>query len=111
MNYGAESNFITPKVVNELRLPWKEKDEPYDIENLEGQTFEYDNGAVKREIDHLMTFTNGKKLYDDFDILAIQGHDMILGQPWLYRHNPTINWRTGQVEFLSPLINDEIIFF
>ena len=58
-------------MVNELRLPWKEKDEPYNIENLEGQTFEYDNKAIKREINYLEIFINGKKLNNDFDIFIL----------------------------------------
>ena len=24
-------------------------------------------------------------------------HSLILGQPWLFRHNPNVNWRTGKI--------------
>ena len=71
VNCKAEGNFVIPKVVNELKLLWKKKNELYNIKNLEKQTFEYDNGTIKRKINHLKTFINGKKLNNDFDIFAL----------------------------------------
>ncbi|RKK36831.1 Transposon Tf2-6 polyprotein, partial [Fusarium oxysporum f. sp. cepae] len=91
-------NIISPSTVNDLRLPWRDKEEPYMVESGEGESFEYEQGKVTREIDHLKTFVNGRNQGIDFDIIHIQDHDLVLGYPWLYRYNPAFNWRTGQVD-------------
>ena len=94
---GAEGNYISPETVNRLKLPWKNKKEPYDLANLEGELFGYDGGVVNREIDHLKVYILERNQGVNFDIITMQGNDIVLGHPWLHRFNPNINWRTGQV--------------
>jgi hypothetical protein len=95
---GADHNCIDPNTVNKLELPWRNKTHPYPVFNLEGERFNYDNGQVTREIDHLKVFVNGRNQGIDFDILPSPGHDLVLGLPWLQRYNPRIDWRTGQAD-------------
>lgn len=101
MDCGAEENYIDPRVVNRLQLPWKDKDEPYIVENLEGEEFQYEDGRITREIDHLKVFVEGRNQGISFDIIPMRRHDIVLGYPWLYQQNPDINWRTGQLNFTS----------
>lgn len=42
-----------------------------------------------------------------FHVFPIAGYDAILGRPWLYRHNPSINWRQQSMEFVTE--NDTIL--
>jgi len=37
-----------------------------------------------------------------FHITKLAGWNMIIGKPWLRRHNPTINWSKNSITFLSP---------
>lgn len=92
---GAEGNYIDPRIVNQLQLPWKEKSDPYTVINLEGEQFNYDHGIIRRKIDHLKVLVEGKNQGIDFDIVPMQEHDVVLGYPWLQRCNPLIDWRTG----------------
>lgn len=32
-----------------------------------------------------------------FYLFKSSSHALILGQPWLFRHNPHVNWRTGEI--------------
>ena len=39
------------------------------------------------------------KIKNYFYVTNLGDKDMILGYKYLYEHNPTINWRTGEWEF------------
>jgi hypothetical protein len=104
---GAEMNAIDPKVVNDLKLPWKEKEEPYPVYNIEGTPFNYEDGMITREVDHLKVFVEGRNQGITFDAIPLESYDILLGYPWLYHTNPHINWRTGQVQtFLGDAASD-----
>ncbi|KAF5698706.1 reverse transcriptase domain-containing protein, partial [Fusarium globosum] len=94
---GAVMNLISPETVNELGLPWRDKEKPYTVRSGEGSAYTYEDGNVTREIDHLKVFVNGRNQGVDFDIIPTWEHDLVLGYPWLTRYNPQFNWRTGQV--------------
>lgn len=104
---GAAENYIDPRVVIEQRLPWKKKRSPYPLTNAEGQLFEYNQGIIDREIDHLKVFINGKNQGVSFDVVPLGKVDILLGMPWLKRYNPQINWRNGQVGFPTDYSSDE----
>jgi hypothetical protein len=104
---GADMNFISPTTVNELRLPWRDKNDPYTVHDGQGETYLYENGNITREIDHLKVFVNGKNQGIDFDIIPVWKYDLVLGYPWLLRYNPQFNWRTGQVDCEDHPSDDE----
>lgn len=105
---GAAMNYIQPELVNKLALPWKHKKFPYEVSNLEGTPFSYDEGRVLREIDHLKVLVEGRNQGVDFDILDVEDYPVVLGRPWLRRHNPDIDWEKGQMRWrdASPQIAD-----
>ena len=92
---GAEQNYFDPTTANRLKLPWRHKRTPYSVINLEGTPFDYDNGVINYEIDHLKVFVEGKNQGISFDVVPVEGHDLVLGYPWLRRFNPHFDWRTG----------------
>lgn len=105
---GAKRNFIDPKIVTQLKLPWRKKQSPYPLINAEGQLFDYNDGIIDQEIDHLKVFIQGKNQGIDFDILPLdQEVDILLGIDWLRKKNPHIDWRTGQVTFSSDTDSDD----
>ncbi|KAF5975340.1 hypothetical protein FCOIX_7728 [Fusarium coicis] len=104
---GADMNHISPNTVNDLKLPWRDKKKPYTVRDGEGNAYDYDNGQITREIDHLKVFVNGRNQGIDFDIIPVHGYDLILGYPWLKRYNPQFNWRTGQVNCEDHPSDDE----
>ncbi|KAH7461789.1 hypothetical protein FOMA001_g18899 [Fusarium oxysporum f. sp. matthiolae] len=99
---GAKKNFIDPRIVTKLGLPWKKKRLSYRLVNAEGQYFDYNNGIVDQEIDHLKVRIGGKNQGISFDIIPLgENMDIPLGMNWLRRQNPHIDWRTGQITFPS----------
>ena len=95
---GAKQNFIDPRLVTELALPWKKKQLPYPLVNAEGQLFDYNNGIVDQETDHLYIHIQGRIQKESFDVIPLGTEiDIILGMPWLRRTNPRMDWTTGQV--------------
>uniref|UniRef100_A0A8H7K2A6 Reverse transcriptase n=1 Tax=Bionectria ochroleuca TaxID=29856 RepID=A0A8H7K2A6_BIOOC len=99
---GAQENYISLAVINRLRLPWRKKKETYAVANVEGSKFEYNNGIVDSETDHLTTKIQGKKFDVIYDLVPLGGHDVILGLPWLRDANPLIDWYTGHMEWWYP---------
>ena len=37
-----------------------------------------------------------------FDVTRLAHFPMVLGYPWLQRHNPSIDWQEGALRFTSP---------
>lgn len=99
---GAQSNFISPNLVNKLRLPWKKKDEPYRLRTVEGELVAYGQGIVNQETAQLPIDIGGKRHTFGLDITEISQHEIILGIPWLRASNPRVNWRTGQLQWDTP---------
>ncbi|KAL6362465.1 hypothetical protein LRP88_03747 [Fusarium phalaenopsidis] len=97
LDSGAEQNYFDPTTANRLRLPWRYKQTPYSVVNLEGTPFDYNNGIIDSEIDHLKVFVEGKNQGISFDVVPNKQHDLVLGYPWLQRFNPHFDWKTGQV--------------
>ena len=96
---GAQGNFISPATVNKLRIPWREKEQPYRLRTADGSTFGYEDGNVQRETDHLTVQVGNRVLGLVFDITGIADQEAILGMPWLKEQNPTIDWTTGQISW------------
>ncbi|KAL6352314.1 hypothetical protein LRP88_14398 [Fusarium phalaenopsidis] len=97
LDSGAEQNYFDPTTANRLRLPWRYKQTPYSVVNLEGTPFDYNNGIIDSEIDHLKVFVEGKNQGISFDVVPNKQHDLVLRYPWLQRFNPHFDWKTGQV--------------
>ncbi|KAM4065233.1 ATP-dependent DNA helicase PIF1 [Hirsutella rhossiliensis] len=77
----------------------KNEKDPYELTNIEGEAFNYNNGIIDMEIDHLDINIQGHDERVDFDIMDIGEHDLVLGLPWLQESNPLINWKTGQLRW------------
>ena len=96
---GAMGNYISPTIVNRLRLPWKYKDKPYQLQDIDGNSFSYNEGIVDMEIDHLPIELQGHREETTCDLMDIHEYDLVLGYPWLRDSNPSIDWRTGQMQW------------
>jgi hypothetical protein len=58
---GAQGNFISPNLVNILKLPWKKKDEPYRLRIVDGSPIDYQNGIVGMETAPLQATIAGRQ--------------------------------------------------
>ena len=99
---GAQGNYFSPRIVNRLQIPWKQKDAPYRLSAADGEAFKYDDGLVLRETAPLLVTIQNRQERLECDIADISGYDLILGIPWLRESNPRVNWRTGQLQWDTP---------
>ena len=96
---GAQGNYISPRIVNEERLEWRNKEGPYRLSTVEGNQVDYEDGLVTRETAQLSVCIFGRTENITFDITDIAERQLILGIPWLRNSNPVIDWTTGQLSW------------
>ena len=70
-------------------------EKPVYVRNVDG-TFNYAGPIV--DTVEVEIFFKGHKERTAIDVIGGQKWGVILGMPWLRRHNPEIDWRTGEVK-------------
>jgi transposase InsO family protein len=96
---GSECNYMSAKTAIRLEVPAYKKKKPYRLHHAEGQTFEYDEGWIKRRTDHLPIDFGNHITNVVCDIANIPKYDLVLGIPWLCKHEPDIEWSTGRIRW------------
>src|SRR4051794_6272478 len=89
---GSSGNFVREKFAKVSQIPLHPKQTPYKVKLADKTTLDVDRFAanIKLEIqDHTDTL--------DLDVLPLEGNDIILGKPWLRKHNPDIDWRENKI--------------
>jgi hypothetical protein len=87
---GATANFISPSVVESLKIPKIALTHPQNIHMLDGSNPK--TGKVWHKV-HLQFQCQGIPSSAKFLICPIGNNQMILGIPWLKAQNPHINWK------------------
>ena len=97
---GATSNFIHQDLVNRLDIPMIEKPQPLPLDVIDGTpissgkiTHHTAPLVIRVSPDHTETLT--------FNIIPLGKYDVVLGSPWLSRHNPKIDWTNRSIRFDS----------
>jgi transposase InsO family protein len=93
---GASGNFMSPQYKQQRKIQGVEKPQPTPITGLNGESLgpgiTHESGTLPMVIgDHFETI--------NFDITPLGGYDVVLGVPWLKKHNPAIDWRVGNIVF------------
>ena len=73
-----------------------ELETPVKAYNMDGT--ENKKGTIKNYVD-LQFSINGKEFQERFYVTGLGKQKVILGLPWLRRHNPEINWQTGKLKW------------
>jgi hypothetical protein len=91
---SAEGLFINQSITHK----WRKKKllKPIRVKNVDG-TYNM-NGEISDKC--LITINvNGKKMTEWFLVTSLGDQDLILGFPWLEKHDPIISWRNRTLEF------------
>ena len=94
---GLYGNFISHNIASKLGIPIRVKGDSYAIKGIGGATVLYNNGRIKLETILLSVIclikgtSAGYTKIMTFDITNIGIRDIILGLPWLRKHNLIIN--------------------
>ena len=87
---GSAGDFISQHVVDRLGLNTQRSGVSSKVQLADGTQLDLDTTTSK------LLLTMGTHLeHTKLSVLPLEGHEVILGRPWLQRWNPTIDWRQG----------------
>lgn len=90
---GATHDYISSNFIKKHEIVTSVQKRDSTVALADGTTVKTSEvtGSLKVKIQH---FTDKVK----FHVFPLSGYDAVLGRPWLYRHNPAINWRQQVME-------------
>ena len=92
---GASGIFISAKLVEKSGLTTRKKADSYELSVVDGSQLD----RVDKETQPLPVAIQQHHETITFDIVTMAGHDVVLGMPWLKKHNPNIDWETRGMKF------------
>ena len=87
---GGTSNFMDIDYAKANSVPLVKKLVPHQLEVVDGHPIS--SSAVTHQTSDLLLSTNSHHETISFDITKLGHYPIILGLPWLKRHNPSIDW-------------------
>ena len=90
---GAGGKFIDQNYARAAGFKLRKLETPLQAYNMDGT--ENKRGTIKTYV-NLDLEINGRKTNTDLLVTGLGKEQIILGFPWLYEHNPDINWKTGE---------------
>ncbi|QRW22121.1 Retrotransposable element Tf2 protein [Rhizoctonia solani] len=93
---GATSNFISPALVENLKIPKTQLKNPRVVRMLDGTLSQ--TGCIWHQV-QLAVLANGHSHTIPFLVCPIGNTPAILGMTWLMAEAPLINWQQGLVTF------------
>ena len=86
---GAQGNYMTERHAKYKRYPIRDKEQTYGLVSLDGAPL--GAGWVTKETIPLPVAIQKHHEEMVFDVVDMASHDIVLGVPWLKKHNPQIN--------------------
>jgi hypothetical protein len=97
LDSGAAITLISPKVVERLGIEYQTKKHPIAMVLADDSTIPYGKGMINLETKEVEIEVAGFRESRNIDIMPLGGIDVFIGYDWLRKHNPIIDWRTGQI--------------
>src|SRR3981189_2919472 len=95
LDSGATGMFIDRKYVRQQGWRTRSLQQPIKVYNVDGTLNQ--GGSITEEIT-LMVSHKGHKERAVFEITDLGKTNIIIGHTWLRKHNPEIDWHTGEVQ-------------
>ena len=93
---GATEDFIDQEVCNKHGIKMIRAKNPREIYLADGKSSAI--GPVTHMTKVPMDISSHRELAP-FQVANLQNHEVILGMPWLRKHNPTIDWNDKKITF------------
>ena len=92
---GATGNFMSQRFVKSKGIATQEKNDGYELIAVDGSRLP----DVDSETIPLPMAIQQHHEEVTFDISDMASHDVVLGMPWLEKHNPVMDWKKGVLRF------------
>jgi RNase H-like domain found in reverse transcriptase/Reverse transcriptase (RNA-dependent DNA polymerase)/Integrase zinc binding domain/Retroviral aspartyl protease/Chromo (CHRromatin Organisation MOdifier) domain len=96
LDCGSTTNFISKRYVRSHRIPTVNTANAQVVRLADGGTTSTCKIAMNFHL-----FIGDRDFCESLLVFPIESFDVILGMPWLKRHNPTIDWATESITFPS----------
>lgn len=97
LDSGATGLFLDVKFVKYHNLNTRKLPRAIPVYNVDGTLNK--GGSIYEEVDLVMVFQNHSEKAT-FAVCDLGDKSAIIGHTWLWLHNPDVNWKTGEVQFL-----------
>ena len=94
LDCGATGLFINRALVQENGIPTRKLENPVTVYNIDGTVNR--GGKITEEITLIMSY-QGHKERAVFEVCDLGKTNLIIGYTWLRKHNPEVNWQTGEM--------------
>ena len=91
---GASGNYILRQLYNTLSTGRRHKQQLYQLVIANRQT---ELVCHKTQLMEMVTRHHAERIH--LDIVELATQNIYLGMPWLKKHNPVVNWKTGVLTF------------
>ena len=91
---GAEESFLDQEVIKRLNIATRPIDPPLAVSALNGRSLP----RITRITEPLSLLVSGNhREYVQFFVFTCPDSPLVLGFPWLQKHNPQIDWTNGRI--------------
>ena len=104
---GASGNFVDPVLLDHHHLTTIPHPTPIQVELIDGSA--PSAGPITHFYTGLLRCLGSHTETLQFDVTRLAHFPMVLGYPWLQRHNPSIDWQAGVLRFTSPHCQSECL--
>ena len=98
---GASRNYLDAQFAQDSHIIVDSQAATHPSIELADSTTSHCSGQAQDIVVELQTYQAKKQA---FDVLKLSKYDAILGKPWLWDANPTIDWRKNQVKIRQHLL-------
>ena len=98
LDSGASGNYIAEPFLRRHNIQKQPKKNPYTLRSLDGKPIGKDGQITHKTVPLTLTAHEHSEQIK-LEPTPITRYDIILGIPWLNKHDPDIRYRTGQISF------------
>ena len=95
LDSGATGLFIDEDFVKAKNITTHKLPHSIAVYNIDGTLNQH--GSIKETVELIIRFQDHTERAT-FHVTTLGGVPIILGHPWLTKHNPDINWETGEIK-------------
>ena len=92
LDCGAQSSYLSASAMRRAGLTPQRRKQPYPLQVANGQPMPGED-QITHEVIRVPLQIQQHLEEIDLDVFEMATHDIILGLPWLRKHNPWIDWK------------------